>query len=61
MVLLEAYGAGPMCMVLVCGMAAAMNSSGMVMFSYAMVWCSPIQNSSNPNSSARMASSMSSS
>ena len=54
-------GAGPMWMLFVCGIAAAMNSSGMVMFSYAIVWCSPIQNSSKPNSSARMTSSMSSS
>ena len=50
-----------MWMFLVCGMVAAMNSSGMVMFSYAIVWCSPIQNSSKPISSARMANSMSSS
>ena len=41
--------------------AAAMNNSGIGMFSNAIVWCSPIQNSSKPSSSARITSSMSSS
>ena len=54
-------GAGPMRMVFVSPSARPMKISGITMFSYRMVWCSPIQNSVNPSSSARTISSRSSS
>ena len=38
-----------------------MKTSGTTIDSYFMVWCSPIQNSLKPSSSARTTSSMSSS
>ena len=58
---LRQMGAGPMRMLLVSRIAAAMKISGLTMFSYAIVWCSPIQNSLKPISSVRTISSMSSS
>ena len=58
---LRQTGAGPRRMRSVSPRTRPMKTSGTTIDSYFMVWCSPIQNSLKPSSSARTTSSMSSS